>query len=138
MFDGIFEAIEEWMRDLLTGVINSNMLTMFTEVNEKTNEIGTQVGMTPQSWNGSIFSMIQSISNTVILPIAGMIITFVLCYELISMLTEKNSMHDGICCKGSLYTFLNDSQLICGGLSGCENVYEIKFRRKRKNNREKN
>lgn len=94
MFDAIFEAIEEWMRTLLTTMVTSNLQTMFTDVNEKTGEIATQVGQTPQGWNGSIFSMIQNLSSTVILPIAGMIITFVLCYELISMLTEKNNMHD--------------------------------------------
>ncbi len=94
MFDGIFEAIEEWMRQLLTGMITSNLTTMFTDVNEKTGEIAVQVGQTPQGWNGSIFNMIRNLSSSVIVPIAGMIITFVLCYELISMLTEKNSMHE--------------------------------------------
>ena len=94
MFDGIFEAIEEWMRELLTGMVTSNLTTMFTDVNEKTGEIATQVGQTPQGWNGSIFSLIQNLSNSVIVPIAGMIITFVLCYELITMLTEKNNMHE--------------------------------------------
>lgn len=94
MFDQIFDAIEEWMRELLTGMINSNLDQMFTDVNQKTGEIASQVGQTPQGWNGSIFSMIQNLSNSVILPIAGIIITFVLCYELISMLTERNNMHD--------------------------------------------
>ncbi|MDD3185046.1 MAG: CD0415/CD1112 family protein [Anaerostipes sp.] len=94
MFDGIFDAIEEWMRELLTGMISSNLDRMFTDVNQKTGEIASQVGQTPQGWNGSIFSMIQNLSTSVILPIAGMIITFVLCYELISMLTERNNMHD--------------------------------------------
>lgn len=94
MFDSIFEAIEEWMRELLTGMINSNLSTMFADVNEKTGQIAAQVGQTPQGWNGSIFSMIQSLSNSVIVPIAGMIITFVLCYELITMLTERNNMHE--------------------------------------------
>lgn len=94
MFDAIFQAIEEWMRTLLTSMVKSNLETMFYEVNQKTGEIATQVGQTPQGWNGGIFSMIRNLSNTVIMPIAGMIITFVLCYELISMLTEKNNMHD--------------------------------------------
>ena len=79
MFDGIFEAIENWMRDLLTGIITSNLSSMFTDVNEKTGEIATQVGQTPQGWNSSIINMIQGLSESVILPIAGMIITFVLC-----------------------------------------------------------
>lgn len=92
--DRIFEAIEEWMRNLLTGMVSSNLTTMYTDVNEKTGQIATQVGQTPQGWNGNIFSMIQNLSDSVIVPIAGMIITFVLCYELISMLTEKNNMHD--------------------------------------------
>ncbi len=63
-------------------------------VHEKTGQIASQVGQTPQGWNSGIYSMIQNLSNSVIMPIAGIIITFVLCYELISMLTEKNNMHD--------------------------------------------
>ena len=94
MFDSIFDAIEEWMRDLLTGMVTSNLTTMFTDVNEKTGEIATQVGMTPQGWNSNIYNMVQSLSNSVIVPIAGIIITMVLCYELISMLTERNNLHD--------------------------------------------
>ena len=94
MFDQIFDAIEEWMRELLSGVIHSNLDRMFTDVNQKTGEIAAQVGQTPQGWNSSIFSMIETLSDTVILPIAGIIITFVLCYELITIITEKNNMHD--------------------------------------------
>lgn len=93
MFD-LFEKIEEALRELLTTFISSNLTTMFTDVNEKTGTIAQQVGQTPQGWNGSIFSMIQSLSQSVIVPIAGMIITFVLCYELISMVTERNNLHD--------------------------------------------
>ena len=94
MFDAIFEAIEVWMRTLLTTMVTSNLQNMFTDVNEKTGEIATQVGQTPQGWNSGIFNMIRNLSSSVILPIAGMIITFIMCYELISMLTEKNNMHD--------------------------------------------
>ena len=93
MFDSIFEAIEEWMRELLTGMVQSNLTTMFTDVMIN-GQIAAQVGQTPQGWNSSIFNMIQGLSNSVIIPIAGMIITFVLCYELISMLTERNNMHE--------------------------------------------
>ena len=63
MFSQIFDAIEEWMRELLTGMITSNLDTMFTDVNQKTGEIATQVGQTPQGWNGSIFSMIRNLSD---------------------------------------------------------------------------
>ena len=94
MLDGILEAIENWMRDLLTGMVMSNLATMYTDVNEKTGQIAAEVGRTPQAWNGNIFGMIRDLSDTVMMPIAGMIITFVLCYELISMLTERNNMHE--------------------------------------------
>lgn len=93
MFD-LFEKIEEAIRELLSGFVSSNLTTMFTDVNDKTGAIATEVGKTPQTWNGSIFNMIENLSETVIIPIAGLIITFVLCYELISMITEKNNMHD--------------------------------------------
>ncbi|MBQ8962277.1 MAG: hypothetical protein IJ089_00570 [Clostridia bacterium] len=94
MFNALFEEIEKWMRQLLSGMVTSNLTTMFTDVNQKTGEIASQVGQTPQGWNGSIFSMIRNLSNSVIVPIAGMIITFILCYELISMITSANNMHD--------------------------------------------
>ncbi len=93
MFD-LFGSIEEWIREVLTGFISSNLTTMFADVNEKTGAIAAEVGQTPQGWNSGIFSMIQSLSESVIVPIAGLIITFVLCYELISMITERNNMHD--------------------------------------------
>ena len=94
MFNALFEEIEKWMRQLLSGMVTSNLTNMFTDVNQKTGEIASQVGQTPQGWNGSIFSMIRSLSNSVIIPIAGMIITFILCYGLISMVTSANNMHD--------------------------------------------
>jgi hypothetical protein len=93
LFD-LFEKIEEAIRDLLTNFVSSNLTTMFTDVNTKTGTIAAEVGQTPQSWNGSIFSMIRNLSDSVIVPIAGLIITFVLCYELITMITERNNMHD--------------------------------------------
>jgi len=92
---GLLEKIEQAIREFFIGLIESNLTTMFVDVNEKTATIAEQIGQTPQGWNGNIFSMIRSLSETVIIPIAGMIITFVLCYELITMITEKNSLHDG-------------------------------------------
>ena len=64
----ILESIEVWMRTLLTAMVKSNLETMFTDVNTRTGEIASQAGQTPQGWNGSIFNMIQNLSNTVILP----------------------------------------------------------------------
>ena len=94
MLDSLFEKIEKWIRSLLTGAVKSNLMNLFDSVNEQTQEIATQVGQTPEGWNGSIFSMIRRLSDSVIIPIAGMIITFVLCYELISMVTSSNNMHE--------------------------------------------
>lgn len=67
---------------------------MFNDVNQKVGTIATEVGKTPQQWNASVFSIIENLSNSVVIPIAGLIITFVLCYELISMIIDKNNMHD--------------------------------------------
>jgi len=90
----IWDMIEEWFRGLLTDGIISNLSGMFDTVNTKVGEIAGEVGMTPSGWNGGIFSMIQSLSETVILPIAGIILTFVMCYELIQIVIDKNSLHD--------------------------------------------
>ncbi len=72
----------------------SNLETMFTDVNDKVGTIAGEVSQTPSSWNGSIFSMIRTLSDNVMIPIAGLIISAILCYELITMVTEKNNMHD--------------------------------------------
>lgn len=90
----IIERITEAIKEILIGFIHSGMETMFVEVNEKVGTIAGQVGQTPQAWNSSIFSLIQNLSQTVMIPIAGMIITFVLCYELITMVTQKNNFHE--------------------------------------------
>ena len=91
---GITEKITEFIKDLLTGWITSNLDTMFTDVNTKVETIATEVGKTPQNWNSGIFSMIKNLSDNVIVPIAGVIITFVMCYELIQIVIEKNNLHD--------------------------------------------
>ena len=90
----ILDAINEWIKEILIGAINGNLSTMFGDVNEKVGTIAAEVGQTPQGWNASIFSMIRTLSENVIVPIAGLVITYVLCVELISMVTEKNNMHD--------------------------------------------
>ena len=94
MLDGLLEDIEEWIRGILTNMILTNFGTMYEDVNEKTRSIASEVAKGPISWNGSIYSLIKNLSDTVMLPIASMVITFVLCYELISLLTQKNHMHD--------------------------------------------
>lgn len=91
---GIIDAIEDWLRELLINMITGNLTTLFDDVNTKVGTIATEVGRTPQSWNSSIFNMVRNLSENVIVPIAGLIITFVLCYELITVITEKNNMHD--------------------------------------------
>ena len=90
----IFEEINTWIKELLIGSIQGNLTNMFGDVNEKVGTIAAEVGQTPQGWNAGIFSMIQTLSENVIIPIAGLIITYVLCYELITMVTEKNNLHD--------------------------------------------
>ena len=90
----ILEKIEQALKDMLIGWVESNLTNMFTDVNDKVGVIASEVGQTPSTWNGSIYSMIRGLSESVIVPIAGIIITFVLCYELISMITEKNNMHE--------------------------------------------
>ena len=92
--ESILDAINEWIKEILIGAINGNLSTMFGDVNEKVGTIAAEVGKTPQGWNANIFNMIQNLSENVIVPIAGLVITYVLCYELISMVTEKNNMHD--------------------------------------------
>jgi len=92
--DSLWNKITEWIKEALIGGITSNFQGMFDEVNTKVADIATQVGQTPEGWNSGVFSMIKDLSETVIIPIAGIILTFVLCYELIQMIIDRNNMHD--------------------------------------------
>jgi len=90
----IIDSITQWLTELLVGGITDNLSGMFDNVNQKVGEIAGEVGMTPSVWNGGVFSMIRNLSETVIIPIAGIILTFIMCYELIQMVIEKNNLHD--------------------------------------------
>lgn len=88
------EWISDWLKELLIKGILGNLDGLFDNVNARVGEIATQVGTTPANWNAGVFSLIQQLSETVILPIAGLILTFVATYELIQLILEKNNMHD--------------------------------------------
>ena len=90
----LFEWITDWIKEGLIDAITGQYTSIFNSVNNQVADVANQVGQTPQGWNANIFSMIQTLSENVIVPIAGLVITYVLCYELISMVTEKNNMHD--------------------------------------------
>ena len=90
----IIERITEAIKEILIGMIQNGLEGMFVEVNDKVGTIASQVGQTPQGWNAGVFNLIQNLSQTVIVPIDGLIITFVLCYELITMVTQKNNFHE--------------------------------------------
>ena len=90
----IVDKITEFIKDMLEGWVIGNLEAMFTDVNTKVGSIAGEVSKTPSTWNAGIFNMISNLSDTVIVPIAGIIITFVLCYELITMVMEKNNLHD--------------------------------------------
>jgi len=91
---GLFDAIADWFRGLLIDGIISNFTGMFNELNTRVGDIAGQVGQTPQAWHPAVFNMIRTLSETVVLPVAGIILTFILTYELITMVIEKNNMND--------------------------------------------
>ena len=92
--DFIKEQLTQWLKEILVGGITSNLSGMFDSVNQKVGEIATQVGQTPQGWIGGVFNMIHSLSETVMLPIAGLILAFVMTLELIQLIADKNNLHD--------------------------------------------
>ena len=92
--DFLLDAINNWLKELLISGITNNLTGLFDSLNQEVSGIATQVGQTPQAWNGSIFNMIRTLSETVIVPIAGILLTFVMCMELIQLIIDKNNLHD--------------------------------------------
>lgn len=94
--DKVLDSLVEWFKEILVGGIVNNLSGMFDSVNSQVGAIAGQVGATPQAWNGAIYSMIRTLSDNVILPIAGVILAFVMTMELIQMISDKNSMHGDV------------------------------------------
>ncbi|MBQ2724079.1 MAG: hypothetical protein IJF78_00035 [Clostridia bacterium] len=92
--DAIWESIMNGLQRILAEGIISNLSGMFDYVNEQVGDISAQVGTTPSAWNTGVYNMVRNLSETVILPIAGVILAFVMTLELLQMVADKNSMHD--------------------------------------------
>ena len=90
----LFDWITDWIKEGLIEAITGQYTKIFDSVNTQVADVAAQVGETPQGWNSAVFTMIQTLSETVVIPIAGIILTFVLVYELIQMILEKNNMHE--------------------------------------------
>lgn len=94
--DKVLESLVEWLKEILVGGIVNNLSGMFDSVNSQVGEIAGQVGATPQAWNGTIYNMVRTLSDNVIIPIAGVILAFVMTLELIQMVSDKNNMHGDV------------------------------------------
>ncbi|MCH5166159.1 MAG: hypothetical protein J1G01_07150 [Clostridiales bacterium] len=90
----LFDSITDWIKEGLIDAITGQYSGIFQSVNNQVTDVASQVGQTPQGWNAGVFNMIRNLSETVVIPIAGVILTFVLVYELIQMILEKNNMHE--------------------------------------------
>ena len=92
--DFIKQQITEWLKEILVGGIMNNLSDMFDNVNSQVGQIASQVGTTPQAWNTGIYNMIRTLSENVMMPIAGLVLAFVMTLELIQIITDKNNLHD--------------------------------------------
>ena len=92
----ILDSITEWLKEMLVSGILNNLSGMFDSVNDQVGNIAVQVGKSPSVWNGSIYSMIRTLSDNVMVPIAGVILAFVMTLELIQMVADKNNMHGDV------------------------------------------
>lgn len=92
--DALWNSIAEKLKELLVSGVMNNLTGLFDATNQKVQEISTQVGTTPQAWNGSIFNMIRNLSDSVMIPIAGLILAFVMTLELIQLIVDRNNMND--------------------------------------------
>ena len=90
--DSILQQITDWLKEMLISAIMGNLSGMFESVNNQVGEIATSVGRTPESFSPEIFAMVRNISESVIIPIAGLILTFIACYELIQLIIDHNNL----------------------------------------------
>ena len=90
----LWNKLTEWLKEMLVGGVMSNLTGLFDSINEQVADIAGTVGTTPQAWNSGVFSMVQSLSNNVVVPIAGVLLAIVMAMELIQMVVDRNNMND--------------------------------------------
>lgn len=90
--DSIIQQIEDWIKEILVGGVMNNLNNIFDAANSQVGEIATEVGQTPQGFSPAIFNMIRNLSENVIMPIAGIILTFIACYELVQLIISYNNL----------------------------------------------
>lgn len=90
--DSVLQAIEDWLHDVLVGGIMNNLSGMFSSVNDEVASIASDVAMSPANFSPGVFALVRNVSESVIVPIAGLILTFIACYELIQLIIEKNNL----------------------------------------------
>ena len=90
--DSILQQITDWLKEMLVEAIMGNLSGLFDSVNNQVGEIASDVGMTPANFSPGVFAMIRNISENVIIPIAGLILTFIVCHELIQLIIDHNNL----------------------------------------------
>ena len=90
--DTIFQAITDWLKEMLVSGIMDSLSGMFDAVNQQVADVASQVGTSPAGFSPGVFSMIRNVSESVIIPIAGLILTFIACYELIQLIIDHNNL----------------------------------------------
>ena len=90
--DSVLDQIGEWLKELLVSDIMNQLTGLFDSVNTQVGDIATQVGTTPANFSPGVFAMIRNVSESVIIPVAGLILTFIACYELIQMIIDHNNL----------------------------------------------
>ena len=92
--DFLLDALTNWLKEMLVGGIMGNLSGMFDSVNRQVADVSVQIGQTPQGWNPDVFNMIQTLSENIMVPIAGVLLAAVMTIELIQMIADKNNLHD--------------------------------------------
>jgi len=90
--ESILQQIQDWLKEMLISGIMNNLSGLFDSVNDQVGDIATQVGTSPASFSPGVFSLIRNVSESVIVPIAGIILTFIVCYELIQLIIDHNNL----------------------------------------------
>ena len=90
--ESILQQIQDWLKEMLISGIMNNLSGLFDSVNDQVGDIATQVGTSPANFSPGVFSLIRNVSESVIVPIAGIILTFIVCYELIQLIIDHNNL----------------------------------------------
>ncbi len=87
-------GLDEVIKNFMSGVSSNSLEQILLYVNKIAEEVGAELGKSPESFNAQVFKLLETFSKNVVLPIGILILTIVLVTNLCKSLLDDREMQN--------------------------------------------